>query len=886
MRRLLIEEGLPFEAINEASHREKSGNSPDHPRRLHLWWARRPLAMSRAIVLGSLVPAPKEESARREIFHAIAAASLFKDAGNPVRIEPLRKLVREAYPDEPPRVLDCFAGGGAIPLEALRLGCDTTAVDLNPVAHLIERCMLEYPQRFGGSDERGRNALADDVRRWGEWVAEQAHASVAALFPEGEDGNNGLVWFWARTMPCANPACGVEIPLVKSWWLANGRRQVWLRPIAANGEVRLELCASAPTDFSPDGGTVSASTVTCPACSTTVGAKDVRGHGRAQGFGERLLAVLDGGNGGRRYRLPTEADLSVIATARAEVEALPTLDEGESAVPDEQLEASQYRKFGMLPFGLTHYRDLFTARQLLVTSALCEGTRRGHEEMLAEGMAPERARAVATYIGLLIDRIVDYNSAFCSWHVGGEKTGHTYARQSIPMIWDFTEIDPFGDVPGNWHSGLKSIASAIERCAETGSIPATVTRANAQELESLGSGVYDAVVVDPPYYDAVQYADLSDYFYVWLKRSIGHLYPELFSAPLTPKAHEVIENRADKKSDAYISSEQFEVRLSRSIAEMRRVVKPTGVVTIVFAHTESDAWERLLRALLQAGLVVSTSWPMKSEMGSRSTANISAVLGSSVVLICRPRTVEQVGYYDEVVRELDERIAERLVEFEQLGLSGADYLISAIGPAFEVFGRYSSVRRLNDEEVSVAELLALARRTVARHAMRRLLGSEALASVDDITLLYLTWRWAYAAARIPVDEAQKLGKAFHIEVDELGGMDGLAETSRETYGLRGPDERKRIVLGPVPTIVDVLQLACQLHDSGRRRELAELLALSGFAEETAFWSAARAIAESLPDGNKERTMLVNLLGGREQVVVAAREAQPTEVMRLFDEAGR
>ena len=257
-----------------------------------------------------------------------------------------------------------------------------------------------------------------------------------------------------------------------------------------------------------------------------------------------------------------------------------------------------------------------------------------------------------------------------------------------------------------------------------------------------------------------------------------------------------------------------------------------------------------------------------------------------MVLVCRPRTVESSGYYDEVVRELDERIAERLDEFEQLGLSGADYLISAIGPAFEVFGQYSSVRRLNGEEVSVAELLALARRTVARHAMRRLLGSEALASVDDVTLLYLTWRWAYGALKIPVDEAQKLGKAFNIEVDELGGIDGLAETSRDGYSLRGPDERKRIPLGPVPSMVDVLQLACQLHDSGRRRELAELLATTGSAEEAAFWATARAIAESLPDGDRERTMLVNLLGGRDQVVAAAREAQPSEAMRLFDEAGR
>lgn len=237
MRRLLIEEGLPFEAINEASHREKSGNSPDHPRRLHLWWARRPLAMSRAIVLGSLVPASEDESGRREIFNAIAAASLFKDAGNPARIDPLREMINSAYQDKPPKVLDCFAGGGAIPLEALRLGCETTAVDLNPVAHLVERCMLEYPQRFGGPDDRGRNALAEDVRRWGEWVSDRARSEVKPFFPESPGNASSLVWFWARTMPCANPGCGIEIPLVKTWWLAKARQKVWLRPAIVDGRV-------------------------------------------------------------------------------------------------------------------------------------------------------------------------------------------------------------------------------------------------------------------------------------------------------------------------------------------------------------------------------------------------------------------------------------------------------------------------------------------------------------------------------------------------------------------------------------------------------------------------------------------------------------------------
>jgi putative DNA methylase len=883
MKRLLIEGGLPFEAIDAASGPEKTAPPLGHPFKMHRWWARRPLAMCRAIVLGSLVPDPGDDVNRREVFNAISAASRFKEV-SPARVEPLRELIRKAFPDRRPKVLDCFAGGGAIPLEALRLGCDTTAIDLNPVACLLERCILEFPQLFGTPNAHGRNSLAADVERWGEWVRERARDLVADIYPPSKNGAQPLVWFWARTMPCVNPACALDLPLVTTWWLARDRHHVWLEPHASEGVVGLSLQSG---EGEPSVAPVmKASSATCPICGTTASAATVRAWAKVNNFGFRLLAVLEERDGGRHYRLPSQTDLVGASVAVRCLEGVDDLDDGTPAIPDEQLNPAQYRKFGMLPYGISRFRDLFTPRQLAAAVALCTATREAHAAMLSEGMEPARARAAAAYLGLLVDRSVDNNSAFSTWENKGEKIRNTFARQSLAMTWDFTEIAPFSDGSGGWRNSMESVVRAIERCAETGVSPATVRRGNAQSLNDITDGGFDAVVVDPPYYDAVQYADLSDFFYVWLKRSVGHLYPELLSAPLTPKAQEVIENRADKKSAAYISSDEFERRLASSIAEMRRVVRPDGVVTIVFAHTDSDAWERLLRGLLQTGLVVSTSWPMESEKRGRSTANLSAVLGSSVVLVCRPRTEARAGFYDAVVRELDTRIAERLDEFEDLGLTGADYLISAIGPAFEVFGKYSSVQRLDGERVSVGELLTLARRTVARHAMRRLLGSEALASVDDITLLYLTWRWAYGALKIPVDEAQKLGKAFNIEVDELGGIDGLAETSRESYSLRGPDERKRIPLGPVPSMVDVLHLACQLHDSGRRRELADILASSGFAEETAFWAAARAIAESLPDRNRERMMLVNLLGGREQVVAAARDAQPSEALRLFDEASR
>lgn len=886
MRRLLIEDGLPFAAINEASDNEKGGAPKGHPTKLHLWWARRPLPMSRAVVLGSLLPAPVDDAERRTVFQLITGALRLRDASNPPSIEPLRRLLAEAFPTGAPTVLDCFAGGGSIPLEALRLGCNTTAIDLNPVAHLIELCLLDYPQRFGQPDELGRNRLAEDVRHWSAWVGTRVKKALSPIYPSDPDEAKPVAWFWARTMDCQNPACGIEIPLVNSWWLARGRRIVRLQPFVVEGSVQLKIIHGGSREEPVPGGTVRGSSVTCPSCGGTVAAADVRRYGREGTFGVRLLAVMTLSAGKRHYRLPTEADLTALDAASRALSALPDLEDGMPAVPHEGPDPAQRRKFGMLPFGIVEFRQFFNDRQLVLAASLCEQTRQAHLEMLAQDVPPDYARAVATYIGLIIGRIVNFNSAFGSWNLGSETPRDLFGgRSSIKMVWDFVELNPFERMAGSWDMGVEAVIGVISNSATTSATPARVIRGNAQDLSFIPDATFDAVVVDPPYYDAFQYGDLSDYFYVWLKRSVGHLYPDLFLTPLTPKSSEVIENRADKKSNAYISSEEFEIRLTRAISELRRVVKPDGVISVVFAHTDSDAWERLLRALLQAELIVSTTWPMESERRGRSQANTSAVLGSSVVVVCRPRAALERGFYDDVVRELDARVAARLEEFEALGLTGADYLISAIGPAFEVFGKYTSVERLDGEAVPIAELLSLARRTVARHAMQRLMGAESLAAVDDLTLLYLTWRWAYGAASIPVDEAQKLGKAFHIEVDELGGMDGLAEKSRESYALRGPDERKRITLGAVPPMVDVLQLACQLHDSGRRRELAELLASSGFAEETAFWAAARAIAESLPDGNRERTMLVNLLGGREQVVAAAREAEPSEVLRLF-EAGR
>jgi putative DNA methylase len=519
-----------------------------------------------------------------------------------------------------------------------------------------------------------------------------------------------------------------------------------------------------------------------------------------------------------------------------------------------------------------------------VLGTLCDCVRSAHAAMLEEGEDPEKARAVATYLGFMVDKIADYDSSFTSWAPGGEFQRGTFPRQAIAMVWDYVETDPFQAEGGIWNGHTRWIELAIRHCSASSGRSASVVRGNAQELP-FADGEFDAVIVDPPYYDAFQYGDLSDFFFVWLKRSVGHLYPELFATPLTPKSQEIIESRADKQSPEFISHDQFEERLQNALKEMARVTRADGIVAIVFAHTDVEAWERLLRALRAANLVVSTSWPMESERSARPTAQISATLDSSVLLVCRLHTGGVTGFYDDVVRDLEARIAQRLDAFEHMGLAGADYFVSAVGPAFEVFARYDSIVKLSGEEVAVAELMVLARQAVAHHAMRRLLGDESrLATVDAPSLFYLTWRWAYGGAPLPMDEVFKLEKAFDVDVDELASADGLVRRNGSTVTLLGPQDRRDIKLSSSPTLVDVLHIACRLWDAGRRNDLETVLSATGMASEPSFWAAATALAEVLPDGDKERTMLLGLTGNRDRLAqAAAGRDQSLERMVLFED---
>ena len=876
----LIEETLPLAAINDASNTDKHTHD-GHISTMHAWWARRPLPMARAVVAASLIEDGHDAGEVEDrITEAMTAKKILGNRG----VTWLRERIRRTRGSSP-KVLDCFAGGGAIPLEALRLGCDTTAMDLNSVAHLIELGCLDYPQRYRAHDKAGGNTLVADVERWAAWVAERTRRSVDHLYPRvGDREMPAPYYFWVRTMPSPDPNQTAEIPILSSRLLAAARRSAWVTITATPDGVNIEVHqGTLPVDPTLKEGFEAAGSVTCPISGITAPQRDVKQHGRDSGFGYRLYAVCDIIGRDRTYRAPTPAEIKGPLLARAEVAALDgtEFDDGTSRLPDETVDEIGYRNLQFLPYGYRTWRSLFTDRQLMLYATLATTIRDAHEAMLAKGMNSDRARAVATYLAFALDKVADYNSAFSSWRPDKEAIRNTFTAQTIRMCWDFCENYPFRTGSGSWDNAVTAICKAIEHCAETGDGPARVLRGDAQAMP-FGDGEFDAVLIDPPYYFSVMYSDLSDFFYVWLKRSVGHLYPEHFITPWTPKAQEVVQNRCRPGMTGHITEEEFDRRLGNALSEVARVVKPDGVVAIVFAHTDVKAWEKLLKALRVAGLGVTTSWPIRSEMAGRPVAHVKAALRSSVVLVCRPLRDAGDAFYDEVEAELNRVVHERLDSFEHMGLRGADYFVSAVGPAFEVFARHRSVVRLDGSEVSVGDLMELARKTVARHAMGRLLSAEALGILDDHSLLYVSWRWAYLTVPIPDDEAIKLSRAFSVGLDEAVAA-GMIHRSGKKFSLLGPHQRRDLRIRPDSPIIDVLQRAAQLWDAGRPTDVVELLSTSGYGDAPGFWDLARVLGALLPEDERERTMYQSLTTSQEHL--SRRAAQHSggtfEEMALF-----
>jgi adenine-specific DNA methylase len=566
----LIEADFPLREVSEHSAREKTIRH-GHISTLHIWWARRPLAASRTTALAALVPDSPDQ--REQLLRLIAQLAPWEvvsrnDAGGQHLLGRARELIRQAYSGRAPKVLDPFAGGGSIPLEALRLGCETYALDYNPVAVLILKAVLEFPQRYG-------QKLLEGVITWGIWVMEKARQELDCFYPADPDGSIPVGYIWARTLPCQNPACGAEIPLMRQTWLAKKEnRKIALKLIPNRGARRVEVeilgANGEPIDFDPEEGTVSRAHVRCPLCGGTIDDKTTRRLFREGKSGQRLMAVVlhHPNRPGKTYRLPTERDLAAFRAAEAAlVRARHRLaqDWGMDPVPDEPLPPLETLGFRVQRYGLTRWGDLFNPRQKLALLTFAEKVRQAHAQMLSQGAEPDFAKAVVTYLALGLDRLADYNSVQCVWHTSKELVAHTFGRQALQMVWDYIEVNPLSNATGNWGD---SVGYLLEVLAHLTDIPPanpqpaspTIAHGTATALP-WPDNFFDAVLTDPPYYDNVPYSDLSDFFYVWLKRTIGDLYPELFATPLTPKSEEMVAD-ASKAGGMENAMRRFEEMLT------------------------------------------------------------------------------------------------------------------------------------------------------------------------------------------------------------------------------------------------------------------------------------------------------------------------------------
>ena len=742
----LAEIDFPIAEVSKHAAREKSIRH-GHPSTLHLWWARRPLASSRAVLMALLLPDPcdehcpeafkkkarrillgmhgrpqgwtatiePDEGLRRIILQFIADFANWDNAAKCAYLDVSRALVRAAHGEEPPLVVDPFAGGGSIPLEALRLGCEAFASDLNPVACLILKVMLEDIPRHGPT-------LAEDLRRVGAEIKQQAKKDLVDLYPTDPDGATPIAYLWARTVRCESPNCGAEIPLMRSFWLckkATRKRALQYRVEQPEGiPPRVEFEVFEPkANEEVHTGTVTRAKATCVCCGAVLPPGRVRTQlaaqrggadavfdkeGRRTG-GARMTAVvtLKAGQPGRHYRLPTSADYEAVHKAQARVAQM--LEEWESGgkqglcpVPDEPLPPIGTLGFRVQRYGMLQWGDLFTARQkfgLTVLGGWIQG---------AEG-----AQAMRELLALALDRIASRSSSLCLWRFQAdqEKVEHIFGRQTLSMVWDFAEAVVTSQSTGSFLDGIKIVAGCVEAVSRISDRAAQVQQADACELP-LPAESAAVWFTDPPYYDAIPYSDLSDFFLVWLKRSLPKNLslqdPHDPANSLSPKRREAVQDEIRIVNGRPKDRAFFEETMGKAFARSRLVLQDAGIGSVIFAHKTTEGWEALLSGMIRGGWTITGSWPIATEMASRLRARDSAALATSVHLICRPRPQDApVGDWSDVLRELPSRVSDWMERLQGEGIRGADLVFACIGPSLEIFSRYRAVETAEGHEVGL-----------------------------------------------------------------------------------------------------------------------------------------------------------------------------------------
>jgi putative DNA methylase len=811
--RRLIEELLPVRAISYESTREKLLRRRDHHiSMLHYWWARRPLAAARAAVYATLVPAADladDPEALRRRFEALCKWGGEMGVSTSA-INEAKKEILEASGGEPPKVLDCFAGGGAIPLEAARLGAQAYAVELNPVAYLIDLCTLVYPQTYGPS-------LAKDVEKWGKWLVDQAKTALADLYPtpaaEGDPttlhGTSGgsrvpVAYLWTRTVPCPNPALEPhELHLVRQTWLRKkDGKYAALRPVVdrKNLTVEYEVVEAATVaglGFDPEAGS-SRGSATCRVCGASVTADDVKVDGKAGRIGRKLMGIgyVRPAKRGKSYLGSREAAVFIPSDDAINKRLVEVTASGHVSVPENPLPQNDSLNFKVPLYGMTTVGSLFTNRQLAALLTLCDLTQQAYGRMREQGADDERARAITTYLAMVVNRVADRCSTLCRWDNSRETTANTFSRQALPMVWDYSETNPFSGSSADISEAVTQVAKVILHAAASGG-PAVVTRQSA--TDPIEGGPFDAVITDPPYYDNISYSDLSDFFYGWLQQSIGMLYPEHLSGPTTPKRKEAVaaRHRHDGRLDDAMRS--YDDMMAEAFARRREELRQGAPLVVVYAHQTYAGWATLISALRKAGFVIVEAWPLDTEMPTRALGQGAASLASSIFLAARRREVDGVGdWVHDVQPELQRIVAQRVAELPDMGVSGDDLVIATIGAGLRAYTAYQRVELPNGQELTPEQYLEEVQREVVEAVLAEVFGlaKSGVAAVDPVTRFYVMGRFEFGTTWVEYDKANTLARGVGVELGGHGGLlDGtmaLLEKDKNKVRLRDYTKRGKV----------------------------------------------------------------------------------------------
>ena len=1049
----LIEHAFPLKQASLDSVHEKNVRH-GHISTLHIWPARRPLAACRAALIATLLPDPGTPEKRKELCEKIGGRVVKKierkkmpngeiverekeiteggilhwkrETENKEDLEWFRREIRKAYGGRAPKVLDPFAGGGAIPLEAMRLGCEATASDINPVAWLILKCTLEYPQKLAGKTyplpdfileneefmhafykahahfvgrtkqtKQQKEKFAEDlfmkdktdsrrvpkadlawhVRAWGQWVLDRARREIAKYYPTyadfkpvdlknpkpfekqlmrlvpvNEDGTPNVdslnadfskeyladkrnprwmakptvAYLWARTVKCKN--CRATIPLLKTRWLCKRDKKrvlLTMEPNPDNTGVVFGIETNVPAkggntaqrrehDKRIGAGTMSKSGAKCPCCSATMTKNDLQVEGRADNIGLNMTAVIVEGRVTKEYRLPTAFEHQIASEASEGLSCV--FEDLPGGIPDEPLQPNAKGDTWCIGYGIDIFRKLFTERQLLCLGTFARTIRAVSREMGKTEHELSLNPAVLGFLYCCLARLADRNSQVCTWQVGADKIGHTFTRYALPFTWDFVEVMPWADSSGGFGQAIDWVARVVEHALEANAKAPTPTVA---KMSAIGQSFtdFDLVITDPPYYDAIGYSVVMDFFSVWLRRTLAGLLPNVdrdlgsFSEPKWNHQEsdgELVDDAKRHGGDKYASKRAYEEGMARAFLAVHRSLAPNARMVIVFAHKEPDAWETLVSAIIRAGFVVDGSWPIMTERSSRMRSMGSAALSSSVWLVCRKRLdTARPGWDNQVLDEMRRNIAERLREFWDAGIRGPDFVWAATGPALEAYSKHPVVKKANEPgPMTVSEFLTHVRRMVVDFVVGRVFsateGTEStegdfsessvfsVADLDSPTAYYLLHRHDFGMDEAPAGACilyaiscgisdKELastwdligftkGKASDETEEEEADADAEAdpdteEDSGSKVKLKTWVQRKGRSLGyeaphgkPVP-LIDRVHCLMHLWKAGDLSKVDEYLDSNGLRRHELFKRLLQSLIELSPHGSDERPIL-------------------------------